>query len=290
MFERIISIVFPVFAIILGGWLYGRKHKPDMAIANRLNLDVFLPALILTALADKSFDLFTYRHLAISTLIMVIGSGILAWPIAKLTNVSPRTFVPPMMFNNSANLGLPLAVLAFGDAALAPAVVMFIVSTFLHFSLGVWLLDHKAKWWDLWRNPVVIASLAGLFLSFTGLEIWSPLKLGLKMLGDISIPLLLFALGVRVADSSLVGIKIGLIGALVRPILGISITYLMIVLFRLQGLQASMLLLFGALPPAVLNYMFSERYQQEPTVVASMVLIGNIVAIAIIPVVLAAIL
>lgn len=286
MFERIISIVFPVFAIIIAGWFYGRRHKPDMAIANRLNLDVFLPALILTALADKSFDLFAYKDLAFSTFIMVIGSGLVAWPIARWQGISAKTFVPPMMFNNSANLGLPLAVLAFGEQALAPAVVMFVVSTFLHFSLGAWLLDHRAKLWNLWRNPVVAASIGGLILSFSNLEIWSPLKLALKMMGDISIPLLLFALGVRVADSTMVGIRIGLIGAFVRPAAGIALTYLMIIVWGLEGLQASMLLLFGALPPAVLNYMFAERYQQEPSTVASIVLIGNIVAIGIIPLVL----
>jgi hypothetical protein len=48
-----------------------------------------------------------------------------------------------------------------------------------------------------------------------------------------------------------------------------------------------MLVLFGALPPAVLNYIFAERYRQEPERVASIVLIGNSASLAIIPLTLA---
>ena len=55
----------------------------------------------------------------------------------------------------------------------------------------------------------------------------------------------------------------------------------------LSPLQDSQLLLFAALPPAVLNYMFAERYNQEPDKVASMVLIGNIAALVFLPIALA---
>src|SRR2546427_737976 len=98
MFVRIITIVFRVFAIVLGGWLYGRKHKPDMAFANQLNMDVFVPALVFAALADKSFDIVANQALAWSVVIMVFGSGMLAWPLARSLGIAPKTFVPPMMF------------------------------------------------------------------------------------------------------------------------------------------------------------------------------------------------
>ena len=51
--------------------------------------------------------------------------------------------------------------------------------------------------------------------------------------------------------------------------------------------QTAYLILFGALPPAVLNYMVSERYNQEPQQVASIVLISNMASLAVIPLVLA---
>ena len=51
--------------------------------------------------------------------------------------------------------------------------------------------------------------------------------------------------------------------------------------------ERALLLVFGALPPAVLNYMFAERYNQEPEKVASMVLLGNLMAVIFLPLALA---
>lgn len=290
LFLRIVAIVFPVFSIVLAGWLYGKRRAADMAVANQLNLDVFVPALVFAALADKSFDLVTYRGLAWGALIMIVGSGLAGWGVARLAGIAPRTFVPPMMFNNCGNLGLPLAVLAFGEPALAPAVVMFLVSNLLHFSFGAWLLDHNVRWWNVWRIPVVLATMAGLVVSFSGLTVWAPLKFAIKMLGDVSIPLLLFSLGVRIAQSKLAAGGIGVLGALVRPAIGLAITWGVAEVLHIEGRQRALLLLFGALPPAVLNFVFAERYRQEPGTVAAIVLIGNVAEVAIIPLVLALVL
>jgi predicted permease len=58
-------------------------------------------------------------------------------------------------------------------------------------------------------------------------------------------------------------------------------------LLGLEGRDAAMLILFGALPPAVLNFIFAERYRQEPERVASIVMIGNTASLAVIPLTLA---
>ena len=57
MFERIAGIVFPIYCVVAVGYAYGRWKKPDMAFANQLNMDVFVPALVFAALAAKSYDL-----------------------------------------------------------------------------------------------------------------------------------------------------------------------------------------------------------------------------------------
>ncbi len=145
MLSRILAILFPLLAVVLAGIAYGLLKKPDMGFANRLNLEIFIPALVFATLAGKSFDLALYAPLAVGTLMVVLGSGLIAWPLSKLIREAPKTFVPPMMFNNSGNVGMPLAVLAFGPQALPAAVIMFLVSNLLHFSLGVWRLDHQAK-------------------------------------------------------------------------------------------------------------------------------------------------
>lgn len=279
MILRILSIVFPVFAIAAIGYVYGRRHNPELSVANQINMDVFIPALVFGALAAKSFQPEQYQLLAIAGALTVIGSGLAGWLVARVLRVAPRTLVPPIMFNNCGNLGLPLAVLAFGETALAPAVVLFVISNFLHFSVGTHLLDPQARLGDTWRMPITIATVGGMAVSLAGVEIWPPLMVAVRMLGDIAVPLLLFALGVRLSHSSLHAWRIGIIGAIARPAIGFALTQGIAWLLGLEGKQRALLLVFGVLPPAVLNYVFAERYRQEPDKVASIVLIGNLASL-----------
>lgn len=287
MLIRIVSILFPLFAITALGYFVGKKMKPDLSHANKLNMDVFVPALVFAALVNKEFRITEFIPLSLATLVVVIGSGIAAWALSRLTGVGTRTLVPPMMFNNCGNLGLPLAVLAFGELALAPAVVMFMVSNLLHFSYGAWLLDHRVKVWTVWKVPSVIATLAGLAIGIAGVQIWPPLMISIRMLGEISIPLMLFALGVRLTDSRITSVGIGVFVAAARPIVGMLLAMAVMLFIDLPPQEQALLLVFGALPPAVLNYIFAERYNQDPETVASMVLIGNVSALLFLPVALA---
>ena len=287
MLVRIVSILFPLFAITALGFFIARRMKPDLSHANRLNLEVFVPALVFGAMASKDFRIADYLPLLLAGLGVIVASGLVGWLAARALGIAPRTLVPPMMFNNCGNLGLPLAVLAFGESALAPAVVMFVVSNVIHFSYGAWLLDHHTKLTTVWRSPSILATIAGLTVGFLGIEVWPPLLMSIKMVGDISIPLMLFALGVRLAESRIAAVGFGLFGAVLRPLAGMAAAWAIMHLIGLPAREQALLLVFGALPPAVLNFMFAERYGQEPDKVASMVLIGNLAAVVFLPLALA---
>ena len=290
MLIRIVSILFPLFAITALGYFVGRRMKPDLSHANKLNMDVFVPALVFGALVSKDFRLGEYLPLLFATVVIIVGSGVAGWLVARASGIATKTLVPPMMFNNCGNLGLPLAVLAFGESALAPAVVMFVVSNVIHFSYGAWLLDHHTKLTTVWRSPSILATIAGLAVGFLGIEVWPPLLMSIKMVGDISIPLMLFALGVRLADSRISAVGFGVFGAVLRPVVGMALAWVLLQMLDLPPREQALLLVFGALPPAVLNYMFAERYNQEPDKVASMVLIGNLAAVVFLPLALALVL
>lgn len=287
MLIRIISILFPLFGITALGYFVGRRMRPDLSHANKLNMDVFIPALVFSALVNREFQITEFVPLTGATLAVVVGSGLAGWLLARLAGLESKTVVPPMMFNNCGNLGLPLAVLAFGDAALAPAVVIFMVSNLLHFSFGAWLLDHRVKLWTVWKVPSVLATFAGLAVGMAGVQVWPPLMTAIRMLGEISIPLMLFALGVRLTDSRITAVGVGTLVAVARPVAGMLLAVAVMLVFDLPRNQQALLLVFGALPPAVLNYMFAERYGQQPELVASMVLIGNLAALLFLPVALA---
>ena len=290
MLIRIVEILFPLFAITALGYLVGRRMKPDLSQANKLNMDVFVPALVFAALANKAFDISAFLPLVVAVSLIVLGSGLVAWALARALGMQPKTLVPPIMFNNCGNLGLPLAVLTFGETALAPMVVMFMVSNLVHFSFGAWLLDHRVRLLTVWKVPSVLATFLGLSVSLSHFEVWPPLLIAIRMLGEISIPLMLFGLGVRLADSRISAVGIGVFGALARPLIGLALAWAVLQLVELPAREHALLLVFGALPPAVLNFMFAERYQQEPGKVASMVLIGNLAAVIFLPLALALVL
>jgi malate permease and related proteins len=283
MIERIVGVVFPIFAIVLVGYLYARYRPTDMRVANRVNTEVFIPALIFGALASKSFELEKYYWLAAGAAFVVLGSGLVAWPLARVFKINVATFVPPMMFTNSGNMGLPLAVLAFGEQALPAAVMLFFVENTLHYLMGPRMLDRNARLSNLVREPILIAAFLGLGVSIFHMNIWPPLLYAIQLAGDVSIPLLLFALGVRLVDSDLSDFRLGVIGGFVCPVSGLILAWVATLVLPLSEQQQAMLILFGALPPAVLNFVFAERYGVEPNKVASLVMVANMMSLIFMP-------
>jgi predicted permease len=290
LLERIADTVIPLLIIVSLGYFYARRTHTDMSVANRINMDLFTPALIFSVMSAESFDVISHIDLAIGAAVIVLGSGLLVWPLCRLLKVHPKTFVPPMMFNNSGNLGIPLIVLAFGEHALPAAVILFLAENLLHFTVGALIMDHRTRLLALARNPMILATAAGLVWSLLDLEMPTAIDTPIDMLGQIAIPLMLFALGVRMTSIDFSNWKPGLWGAILAPASGLVIAVPLTYVLGLDAEQSAYLIVFGALPPAVLNYMVSERYNQEPHQVASIVLISNMASLAIIPLTLAFIL
>jgi len=93
MIYQIFGIIFPVVAIVLVGYFYAGKFQPNMQTANSINMNIFLPALMFSVLSKESFQIQNYQALALSGVIVVLGSGILAWAVAKMLNINIKTFV-----------------------------------------------------------------------------------------------------------------------------------------------------------------------------------------------------
>jgi predicted permease len=283
---QVFEIVFPIFAIVLLGYFYARHFGADMASANRLNLEIFTPALIFSVLSGEGFDLTLYADLALAAAAVVLGSGLLGWPVARLLGYRSKVFLPPMMFNNSGNMGLPLALFAFGEAALPAAMILFLVENTLHFTVGNAMLTGHVNPLKLLRMPMLVATLGGLVVAVLRLRVPGPLHEAIDLLGQIAIPLMLFALGVRMTGVDLSDWRIGLAGAVLCPLTGLAIALPLTTLMPWPPMQAAQLIVFAALPPAVLNFMLAERYDIEPRKVAAVVLLGNLASLLVIPAVL----
>ena len=287
LLQRIADVIIPVFLIVAIGYGYARRRTLDMTVFNRIALDVLAPMLVYSALASKDFVIAEHLTLLVGGAVLILGGGLLAWPLAKAFGAQPRTLVPVVMFNNCGNMGLPLALLAFGPAHFGAAVALFSVSNLLHFSLGARITSRLARTRDLLTSPLMIGTALGFISALTEVRPPDVVLSGLKLLGDALLPMMLFALGVRLTALTRSGLALGLLGALARPIIGLAVGIPLAWALGLEGAARGQLLLFAALPPAVMQFMLAERYHQEPDKVGAMIMLGNALAILFVPMALA---
>ena len=287
LITRIADVIIPVFLIVAIGYGYARRQPPDLTVFNRIALDVLAPVLVYSALAAKDFRLADHVPLLIGGTVLILGGGLLAWPLARAFGAQPRTLVPVVMFNNCGNMGLPLALLAFGPSNFGAAVALFSVSNLFHFSLGARITSRQARTRDLLTSPLMIGTALGFASALTDVRPPDVVLSGLKLLGDALLPMMLFALGVRLTSLTRSGLAMGLLGALARPLIGLAIGIPLAWALGLEGAARGQLLLFAALPPAVMQFMLAERYHQEPDKVGAMIMLGNALAILFVPLALA---
>ena len=287
LLDRVAEVIIPVFLIVGIGYAYARRSPPDLSGFNRIALDLLAPLLVYTALASKDFDIMAHLPLLFGGTVLILGGGLAAWGLTRWVAVSPRTLVPVVMFNNCGNMGLPLALLAFGPEHFGAAVALFAVSNLLHFSLGARITSPAARTRELLLSPVMIATALGVVSSLVDVRPPDTIMSGMKLLGDSMLPMMLFALGVRLTSLTRSGVAMGLVGALARPLIGLAIGLPLAWALGLEGAAKGQLLLFAALPPAVIQFMLAERYQQEPDKAAAMILLGNALAIVFVPLALA---
>jgi len=290
--DRISGIILPVFAIIAIGYGYARWRgevvRSDMASVNRVSMEVLAPLMVFSALSSKDFDLVHNGWLILASVLISLGSALLAWPVAKLLGYDKRTFLPPMMYNNGGNMGVPLMLLAFGPESLSAAVALFTAATFIYFSIGIKMMQHgretrPGSFLKLFKSPIMIAMVLGVLFAVFHVPLPGPVFSAMKLLGEASIPIMLFALGVRMMDISFKSWHIGLVGAVTCPLVGLIVAFFLDHLLPLTDGQRGQMYLFAALPPAVLCFMVAEQYRQEPDKVASIVLMGNLAAVFFVP-------
>jgi len=284
---RIAQVIVPVLFIVAIGYGYGRRVRPDLSTFNRVVLDVMTPMLVYTGLAGKDFRLGEHLPLIAAGALLVLLSGVLGWGVARATRSHPRTLVPVVMFNNSGNMGLPLALLAFGAPEFGAAVALFSVSCLLHFSVGARITSAHATTRELLLSPLMVSVALGFASAATGVRPPEILMTGMRLLGEPMLPLMLLALGVRLTALRRSDIPLGLVGALARPLIGLALAIPLAWALELDAGARGQLVLFAAMPPAIVQFMLAERYGQEPQRAAAMILLGNALAVVFVPLALA---
>jgi predicted permease len=285
---ELLSVVAPVFLVALVGlaWARSGAHFDEVSIS-RLVLKIGVPCLLfrsLTTLDVSPFELAQMAGLAMAALSVFAIGGV---AVLKLMKLPTHTFLGPLIFSNSGNIGVPVCLFAFGEPGLALGMTYFAVSATFHVSLGGPLFAGTFSWRPFLRSPLTWAVLITVPVVAFDLPVPAWIARTTTLLGDIAIPLMLLTLGVSLSKMHPESLGRSLALAIVRFSLGASAGFLITTLFGIEGLTRKVLILQASMPVGVLNYLFAHRYHRNPEQVASLVLVSTLLSVVTIPALLA---
>jgi predicted permease len=278
-----LSPVIPVFLLIAAGFVFAHWKKISLASITEIIVYLGTPSLVFSSLASKPLFAGDLAILASGIIAIYAGVGFLIGVYFITFRFHSRGFALPVLFMNAGNMGIPLALFAFGQAGMQRATLLLVMCTFLQYSLGIYMLQGRGNWTEVFRLPLIYATIAGLTVNLAQIKIPDLLLQPIAMLGQATIPIMLVSLGYRLheVDSLQWGHALG--GAMVRIFGGFAAANIAVNLIGAEGVNRQVLLLFGALPSAVMNFVLTEKYRQDPALAASIVVISTLISVLTIP-------
>lgn len=287
----VLEIVAPVFMLGLAGWTWVKTGKDfPVEFVTRVCFTISVPALLFTSLAKAELDPEFFASLAGATLASYLAAAAVLWVLIRLGKLSARVWLAPLVFGNTGNVGLPLALFAFGEHGLALAAVIFAVMACLSFTVGVWLVSGGGSPAEAAKQPIFYGAALGLIFALMDWELPTFLMRGLELAGQMAIPLMLLTLGVSVARLSVKGAGRAILFSMIRVFVCGAAAWAAAWAFGLDAIGRDALILQLTMPVAVTSYLLAERYKADPSEVAGLVVVSTLVSVAAIPLTLAAIL
>jgi predicted permease len=287
MLPLILQITAPVFLLTLAGYVWARlRLRFDLDFITRLAITFSLPCLIFSVLVKVEIDPVAFRDIALASIIAYAALGLVLWLGLRAAGLSLRAYLAPGVFANTGNVGLPVALFAYGQEGLAFAIVIFAIMIIFSFTIGIYVVAGAGKLSDVLKQPLVYASVfGGMFaLQGWGVPVW--LLNSLDLAGQIAIPLMLLTLGVSIANLSVGEVGRAIVLSLAKLSIATAIAVLVVWLFGLTGVARGVLVLQLIMPVAVTSYLLAERYRAEPDKVAGTVVVSTLISVATIPVAL----
>ncbi|MBW6454971.1 MAG: AEC family transporter [Trueperaceae bacterium] len=293
LFTLLLEVVLPVFAVVAVGAWVGRRFGLQVGPINRLAIYAAVPALAFRTMAGIEMAWGPALHLVGGYLAFLVTMGALAGLIGRRWLPSRRrTLIGTSVFGNAANLNLPVALFAFGQAGLDRALVLYVVTALSLFGFGPLLLGRATGLRTAARTalgfPVLWASILGLVVNAIDVVLPVGAARAVDLLADAAVPVVLLSLGVHMARTAhwrpsgrawaAVAVKL-LLGPLVAAAVGAAV--------GLGGLDLAVLIVLGAMPTAINAAMLAVEFGGEAEQVGEAVVTGTAMALLTLPVVLA---
>ena len=300
----VLSLTIPFFALIFLGMIcrrVGFVGPADARTLSRFAFFVAMPVMVFVKIgAGNALEIlnwgFIWRY-ELATVIIFVGAAFLARPLFRLTRLEGGMFGLNAAYPNYGYIGVPLAILAFGDAAALPMALILALDTVVLLVLTGYFVaaEGGALGQTVWRalktvssNPLLISAVLGLAFAATGLSLPPILNVLLNMLSDAAPPTALFALGatvygqpIRRAFGELSAISLARL--VIHPLM---VAGFFLLLPGVDPLWVKTAILTACLPIAANAFVMSDHYGGYAGRTASAVFITTIIASATVPVTL----
>jgi len=291
LLAEIASTIAPLLVIAGIGYGWGRSGRAfDTAMIGALVVNFGVPCLIFSTLTRLDISARTFGLVAGLFALGTVINILLAAPALKAMGLDLKVYLPSSVFANSGNMGLPLCLFAFGDDGLVLAIGAFVIVSTGGVTFGIALSSGRFSFGDLLRIPHlwVVAATFAFVLSDVEPPGW--LANTTRIVGGMSIPLMLLALGVSISRLKVISLGRSFNLALLRLGLGFLIGWGLAAAFGLEGAARGVLILQFSMPPAVMNYIIAARYERDPGEVAGCIVVGTLLSFVTLPLLLAVVL
>ena len=288
MISDLVAIILPVLLCALLGYGWAKLGKPfDTDFVTSLVMYLGTPCLIVSTFLKSPPEPAAFGEMTLASLLVFMLCGAGAWIFLLACRLPARDFLPVITFPNAGNMGLPLCLFAFGEEGLALGIVFFTLASLLQFTFGAAIVRGR---WDLLqvlKMPLVYAVALALVFALTEVPAprWFANAVGL--IGGLTIPLMILALGVSLARLEVASLGRSLLLSSYRLGAGFLIGLLVAETLGLEGTLRGVLILQSSLSPAVYNYLFAERFGRAGSEVAGVIVLSTCLAFVILPFTLA---
>ena len=288
MLEIFIEVVSPVFLMAGIGALIRRFRNVPSDSISQITLYIFAPALVFNSLAGTEIPLEEMGKIALFTICLAAALYVLSIVVAKLLFLGREAtsgFLLTTLFMNAGNYGLPVALLAFGDAGVEFAVVFFVCQATLGGTLAVYLasrsqLEIKDALLSVLRMPLVYGTVLGLAVNLLELDLPTTIAEPARILGNAAVPSMLMVLGIQLATRlSLEDLRALTAAVFLRLVVSAGVGYLITLALGIDGLLQQVLVVVSAMPTAVFTTILATQFQAKPTFVTNTVVLGTLLSL-----------
>ena len=286
------QVIAPVFIIIATGFLIRRIVSVENRSLSDLILYVLTPCLVFTSIVQSSLGERTWADIALITVATAFVMMSVSWSIGRVLRLNQKrlsAFILTTSLVNTGNVGLSVNLLAFGQAGLELAVVYFVISSILSYTLGVFVASNgtqslKESLRSVVRLPHIYAVLAAFAVKLLNVGVPDLIFEPVNLMGQAAIPVMLVVLGMELAQTALhsnsTNWALVALSSAIKLLFPIVPVVLLSSLIGLGGLARNVTLVQACMPTAILAVIFTVKFKGDSQFVTNVIIVATLVSVA----------